>query len=47
MQQHMITHINLKGQHRLIAIRHETQQQTTTIYNHSSGLINSELEFKC
>lgn len=47
MQQRVIIHINLKGQHHLIAILHETQQQTTTIYNHSSGLINLELEFKC
>lgn len=47
MQWRVIIHINLKGQNRLIAILHETQQQTTTIYNHGSGLINLELEFKC
>lgn len=47
MQWRMIIHINLKGQHCLIAILHENQQQATTIYNHGSGLINLELEFKC
>lgn len=43
----MIIHIHLKGQHHLIAILHETQQQTTTINNGGSGFINLELEFKC